>query len=224
MTRTVRVDVAKGRAVAAALLSLALAGPMVGMPMPAAAQDAASPEAGDPAVARIKGFYDVLLSCMKNAKQLGVKGRAEKLAPAVKDTFDMGTMTRLAVGPGWAKFSPEQQQAAIDAFTEVTVATYANQFDGYNGETFDVAPAPKARGADKIVETKLTPKDQPAVPLNYLMRGAGGDARVVDVYLNGTISQLATRRSEFTSVVAQSGPDGLAQSLKKQAQQLLSGS
>ncbi|MEE3624626.1 ABC transporter substrate-binding protein [Nitrospirillum sp. BR 11752] len=209
-----------GKAVAAAFLAVALAGGAV----PAVAQQpAATAEAADPAVAKVKGFYDALLSGMKQAKQLGVKGRAEKLDPVIKSTFDLATMTRLAVGPAWEKFTPEQQQGAIDAFTKVTVATYANQFDGFNGEVFDVDPTPKARGADKIVETKLTPAGQPPVALNYLMRGQGDQARIVDVYLNGTISQLATRRSEFSAAVQQGGADALIQGLQQQAEKLLAG-
>jgi phospholipid transport system substrate-binding protein len=210
----------RGKAVAAAFLALSL----TGVSLPALAQQAvAAAEAADPAVAKVKGFYDALLSGMKQAKQLGVKGRAEKLDPVIKATFDLATMTRLAVGPAWEKFTPAQQQGAIDAFTKVTVATYANQFDGFNGEVFDVDPTPKARGADKVVETKLTPNGQPPVPLNYLMRGQGDQARIVDVYLNGTISQLATRRSEFSAAVQQGGADALIQGLQQQVEKLLAG-
>ncbi|WP_049974232.1 ABC transporter substrate-binding protein [Azospirillum sp. B4] len=220
MTTKVTRNAFKGKAVAAAFLSLTLAG----ISLPAAAQQAEAQQAADPAVAKVKTFYDTLLSCMKQAKQLGVKGRAEKLDPVIKATFDLATMTRLAVGPAWEKFSPDQQKGAVDAFTKVTVATYANQFDGFNGEVFDVDPTPKARGADKVVETKLTPNGQPPVPLNYLMRGQGDQARIVDVYLNGTISQLATRRSEFSAAVQQGGADALIQGLQQQADKLLAAS
>ncbi|MEA1647710.1 ABC transporter substrate-binding protein [Nitrospirillum sp. BR 11164] len=217
---TTKVTAFKGKAIAAAFVALA----MTGTSLPALAQQAAATaEAADPAVAKVKGFYDTLLSGMKQAKQLGVKGRAEKLDPVIKATFDLATMTRLAVGPAWEKFTPDQQKGAIDAFTKVTVATYANQFDGFNGEVFDVDPTPKARGADKIVETKLTPSGQPPVPLNYLMRGQGDQVRIVDVYLNGTISQLATRRSEFSAAVQQGGADALIQGLQQQAEKLLAG-
>ncbi|MBB6252758.1 ABC transporter substrate-binding protein [Nitrospirillum iridis] len=218
---TISVTGVRGRIIAAAVLALALAGPT----LPASAQSAAATaEAADPAVAKVKTFYDTLLAGMKQAKQLGVKGRAEKLDPVIKSTFDLATMTRLAVGPTWEKFTPDQQKGAIDAFTKVTIATYANQFDGFNGEVFDVDPTPKARGADKIVETKLTPGgDNPPVPLNYLIRGQGDQARIVDVYLNGTISQLATRRSEFSAAVQQGGADALIQGLQQQAEKLLSG-
>src|SRR5439155_461070 len=44
----------------------------------------------DPAVRRILTFYDSLLATMKQADRLGVRGRYEKLAPVVRETFDRG--------------------------------------------------------------------------------------------------------------------------------------
>jgi phospholipid transport system substrate-binding protein len=54
--------------------------------------------------------------------------------------------------------------------------------------------------------------------LNYLMRGAGETWRIVDVYLTGTISELATRRSEFAAVMKTGGPSALVDSLRQQAE------
>ena len=55
------------------------------------------------------------------------------------------------------------------------------------------------------------------VNINYLVRGG----RVIDVYLNGTISDLATRRDEFTSIIAAGGADGLVKRLHERTQRLL---
>jgi phospholipid transport system substrate-binding protein len=51
-----------------------------------------------------------------------------------------------------------------------------------------------------------------------LVRGG----RVIDVYLNGTISDLATRRDEFASIIASGGADGLIKRLQDRTQALLS--
>jgi phospholipid transport system substrate-binding protein len=50
-----------------------------------------------------------------------------------------------------------------------------------------------------------------------LVRGG----RVLDVYLNGTISDLATRRDEFSSIIASGGADGLIKKLQDRTQSLL---
>jgi phospholipid transport system substrate-binding protein len=186
-----------------------------------AAPAIAENEASDPAVMRIRAFYDSLLSVMKQAKELGIRGRYEKLAPAIRSTFDLPAMTRIAVGPAWNSIPSEQQTALIDSFTRMTNATYASRFDGYSGERFEVEPTAEARNTGRIVRTKLLQSAGEPIVLNYLMRGDGDNWKVVDVYLSGTISELATRRSEFGAILKSGGPSALIESLRQQAEKLM---
>jgi len=187
----------------------------------AAGRAARAAEAVDPAAARIQAFYDVLLNGMKHAQDLGVQGRFEKLAPAVKETFDSATMTRVAAGPSWNKIPADKQQALIAAFERMTTASYASQFAGYSGQQFTVEPKATPRNADVIVHSRLQPANGDPVTFNYLMRGSGADWKIEDVYLDGTISQLAVRRSEFSAILASEGPDGLLSKLTAQSDGLL---
>ena len=173
-------------------------------------------------VARVKTFYAALLETMKDARRLGVEGRYKKLAPVLNSTFDLPAMTRIAVGPAWTSFTPEQQAATTAAFTRMTIATYASRFDGYYGERFEVDPKVADRGADRIVNTKLVSGTEP-VTLNYLMRSSGGDWKIVDVYLSGTISELASRRADFSAILKSGGPDVLASTLKSRGDKLMAG-
>ncbi len=175
----------------------------------------------DPAVAPIRAFYDALLATMKQATQLGVRGRYDKLAPVIRTTFDLPAMTRIAVGPEWTTIPLEQQAALQEAFAHRTIATYANRFDGYSGENFEVDPETLARNNGRIVRSKIIrPKDEP-VTLNYLMRSSGDTWKVVDIYLTGTISELATQRSEFAAILKSGGPAALIDNLKQQSDKLM---
>jgi phospholipid transport system substrate-binding protein len=175
----------------------------------------------DPAAARIRSFYDLLLETMKQADALGVKGRFEKLAPAVRAVYDLPAMTRIAVGPDWKTFKPEQQTALVEQFSRMSIATYASRFDGYSGERFEVDPATEERGANRIVRTKIIQKQKEPVTLNYLVHPAEGSWKVIDVYLSGTISELATRRSEFASILKSGGADALIESLRQRTNKML---
>jgi phospholipid transport system substrate-binding protein len=66
----------------------------------------------------------------------------------------------------------------------------------------------------------LRPKEDP-VTLNYLMRGSGDTWKIVDIYLSGTISELATQRSEFGAILKSGGPAALIQSLRQQFDKLM---
>lgn len=163
----------------------------------------------------IRGFYATLLDVMKNATKLGFRGREEKLAPAIDKTFDLPLMARLSIGPQWQSLPPADQQRLSAAFRQMTIATYANRFDGYSGERFEVLPQVADANGGKLVQTKLVKSDGEVIPLNYLMRESGGTWKVIDVFLKGTVSELATRRSEFTSVLRREGSAGLLRLLEQ---------
>jgi phospholipid transport system substrate-binding protein len=52
---------------------------------------------------------------------------------------------------------------------------------------------------------------------------AAGTPRIIDVFLNGTISQVATTRSEFTAVLREGGAAGLIALLGKRVTELSKG-
>jgi len=191
--------------------------------VPALGRAPAAGAAGDPG-ATIRAFYDTLIAVMKEAKRLSFDQRYARLAPAVGRAFNLPLMTRIAVGPSWADMTQAQQQRLTDAFARYTISTYTNRFDGYSGERFEVAPAPLQNPNGVIVETRLIRTDGEPVTLNYLMRSNGAGAwQVIDVFLSGTISELATRRSEFAAVLQRAGADGLLRLLQTRAAALRTG-
>jgi len=177
----------------------------------------------DPAAQRIQAFYDVLLNSMKQAKSLGIQGRYDKLAPAVQVAFDVPGLAKTACGTSWAKIPADQQTAIATAFGRMVAARYASEFHDYSGEQFTVDPNPLPRNADKIVRSQMVPTDDDPTSFDYLMRGAGSDWKIEDIYLDGSISQLAVWRSEFSSVLASGGPDALLTKIKSLGDQLLTG-
>jgi phospholipid transport system substrate-binding protein len=177
----------------------------------------------DPAVHRTKAYCDALLENMKTAKASPLKKRFERLEPAIRTMFDLPAMTRIAVGSAWATMDAKDQQAIVDAFSRFTVSTYAYRFDGYSGEHFEVAPASETRGENKLVKTSLVKTSGEKVALNYLMHATPAGWKATDVYLNGTISELATRRSEFAAILRDGGPKALVDRLKALTEKQLGG-
>lgn len=184
---------------------------------PVAAADAPPVDVTAP----IRAFYAALLDVMKRAKALGIRGRYDTLAPAVSATFDLPAMTRISVGPRWTSIPKEQQASLIDAFSRMTIATYASRFDGFSGERFEVDPEVESRGAGSVVHTRIVQSKGEPVALNYLMRRSGSAWKAVDVYLTGTISEIATRRSEFNGILDAGGPQALIGSLRQQTDRMM---
>ena len=160
---------------------------------------------------------------MKTAKATPVRKRYEQLEPAIRAMFDLPEMTRIAVGRDWDGLDAKDQQIIVDAFSKFTIATYASRFDGYSGERFEVDPKPEVRGDNKVIHTAIVKSDGSKVALNYLMMPTGNKWQAIDVYLSGTISELATRRSEFASLLRSGGPTALVERLKAQTERQLGG-
>lgn len=162
----------------------------------------------------IRTFYGTLLETMKQGPTLGQSGRYARLAPIVQRVFDIPLMARLAVGSPWTTFTPTQQQEVTQAFAHYVTATYADRFDSYSGEQLQVT-GERPYGAQVIVTTRIVKSNGEPVTINYLMRDNGGTWQVADVYVDGTISQLATQRSEFYSILRREGVTGLITALNR---------
>jgi phospholipid transport system substrate-binding protein len=169
----------------------------------------------------VRSFYGVLLSNMKEGRMLGETGRYARLAPVVDRTFDIPFMTRLAIGPYWGTLTPTQQQQVMAAFAHYVAATYADQFDSYSGQQLQVT-GERPYGTQIIVETRIIKSNGEATRLDYLMRPDLGSWQISDVYLDGTISQLAVHRSEFHSILQRQGVDGLVTALNRKVDLLSS--
>ena len=176
-------------------------------------------QAADPAVEQVQGFYDALLASMKSGGT--AKSRYEKLKPAVEKAFDLPAMTATAIGPTWASASEADKKTLIDAFSRMTIANYAKNFDSFGGEKFTVEPASIARGTDHFVKSTMQTSSE-TIAFNYRTHQVGSDWKITDVYLAGNISQMAQKRSDFAATLASGGPAGLAKRINALSDQMLS--
>ncbi len=178
-------------------------------------------QASDPAAGSIEKFETTLIDVMKRAKTLGPKGRYDALKAPIERAFYLPAMTRFAVGTGWSTVPANQQDDLVAAFTRMTVATYAHNFDGYSNEKFELDKV-DTRGPDKLVHTRLVDTGSPTV-LAYRMRESGGSWKVIDVYYNSAVSSLLGQRSEYSSTLSSGGAPALVKKLNAKADDLLKG-
>lgn len=189
--------------VSAAALALALTVP-------------AGPARAEAGADAVRTLYATLLNVMQNGPALGAHGRYAEIEPVIGRVFDLPLMTRLAVGPSWASMNPVQQQQVTQAFGRYIAAVYADRFDSYGGEKLEVTGSQQSTGGT-IITSRIVKSSGEPVEINYLMRQSGAGWQIADIYLNGTISELATRRSEFASILQTQGVNGLIASLNSKA-------
>ena len=155
----------------------------------------------------VQTLNDRLIEVMKHGSELGFKGREDKLRPVVSAVYDMTAMTKSTLGLAGAKLSPEDAAKLAEAYTRYSVATYAEQFNAWSGERFEVDQPRAADNGQMLVPSWIVAADGSRTSIDYLMHDDGGSWRIVDVLFDGAVSQVAVRRSEFVPIFRR---DGLA--------------
>ena len=164
----------------------------------------------------VQDLYDALLSTMKNGRTLGQNGRFTQLEPIIRRTFDIASMVRLSVGSSWASLTDAQRQQMAESFGRYISAIYADRFDSYAGQKLQVTgEQPNAVGV--MVRSQIVKANGELVKVDYMMRRNGDSWLISDIYLDGAISEVATRRSEFAAILKSQGIDGLIAALNRKA-------
>lgn len=176
-----------------------------------------------PAQEHVADFQAKLLEVMKSADSLGVQGRFEKLKPIVSDAFNLPLMAGLSAGEYWKTSTPDQRKRLVEEFSRNSVATLATLFGSYSGETFEVTGERAGPQNITIVTTTLkSPSREKPVEISYVARKKEGSWKLIDVIVDGGISELKVRMSEYNQTLKEGGMEGLISLLKNKADELLS--
>ena len=171
-------------------------------------------------VAVVEALHEKLIETMKQADQLGMDGRYRALQPILEESFDFQRMIAAAAGSYWAQASEVERQRLTEAFTTLSITTYAARFNGWTGESFETLGERAGPRDSVFVDTRLNRPKDPAVPITYVLTETDGRWRIVDVLLDKSISELAVRRSEYSQVLRSGGPEKLAEVLDQKAAEL----
>jgi phospholipid transport system substrate-binding protein len=155
-----------------------------------------------------------LIEVMRDAKRLGYPGRYKKLEPVVKEVFQFETIAQTALGRHWSKLEPSEQQAFMAKLTDLSIATYASQFNAYDGQTFRYDDTEDTKPDRAIVRyTMVVPTGQP-VKFDYIVNRDGTKWQIANIVVDG-ISDLALKKAQYTSIMEREGFDSLLAKLSQ---------
>lgn len=161
----------------------------------------------------VEGFQAVLISVMKDAQKLGYEGRYKRLKPAIEESHDLPQIAKTVSARFSDQLSDEQKKQFVDTFSELSIATYAAQFDGYSGEVFKTISQRKLDNGSMLVQSTLTPPGSDKVSFDYVLSQKDGHWRIVNIVVDG-VSDLAVKRSEYAGIMRTEGADALIAKLK----------
>ncbi len=156
----------------------------------------------------VESFQDVLIQVMNQGEALGFRGRYDKLETAIKDSHDLPKIARIVVGREWQKLSEEQQTKLTDVFSQLSISAYAHNFKEFAGESFKFVSEEETARGGMIIHTLFVIPDDKDVKFDYMLKKKGDSWRIINIIANG-VSDLALKRSEYTSVLMRQGFEAL---------------
>jgi phospholipid transport system substrate-binding protein len=156
----------------------------------------------------VEEFQNQLLSVMKAGKELGFQGRYDKLDVAVKKSHDLPKIARIVVGKQWEELTTEQQNKLESVFSKLSVSAYAHNFKDYSGESFTFASEEETGRGGVVIHTNLHIPGEKDVKFDYMMKKKDDGWQIINIIADG-VSDLALKRSDYTSVLSRDGFDAL---------------
>jgi len=168
----------------------------------------AQDEVGLTAKQVVEKFQSELIAVMKDGKKLGYAGRYEKLSEPISNSHDLTKIARIVVGKEWEKLSEDQQQKLTDIFIRLSISSYAHNFKDYSGESFEFDSEEDTTRGGVVVHSRLVIPNDKAVKFDYMLKEKGNSWRIINIIANG-VSDLALKRSEYTTILQREGFDVL---------------
>lgn len=163
---------------------------------------------------------EVLTAIASDPKvQAGDKKAVERLVDdLMMPNVDFLRMTRMAVGPKWRQATPEQQERLQYLFRETLIAVYSGGLSLATDQTVRVLPHGQNDGTEAIVRTGMKSKSDPSKPevvMVYRLRNIKDKGwQVIDVNVEG-VWLVSNYRSQYGSIAAQEGIDGLIRRMEE---------
>jgi len=156
----------------------------------------------------VEEFQNGLIDVMKQGKELGFQGRYDKLDAAVKKSHDLPKIARIVVGKQWEELTSEQQAKLEAVFSQLSVSAYAHNFKDFSGESFSFISEEETGRGGVVIHTNLKIPGEKDVKFDYMMKKKDDGWQIINIIADG-VSDLALKRSDYTSVLSREGFDAL---------------
>ena len=169
--------------------------------------------------APVHALHDSLLEIMRQSANGAYEARHALMEKTVSNHFDIPLIARVVLGRHWRALEAGQQQAFIDLFRRLTVATYVGRFDAFDGQSFRMLRARALRENRYMVKTVLEIPGAEAVSFDYLVQQTDAGWKIISVIAEG-VNDLSLKRAEYGGLIRDQGYSALVGSLEEKIRAL----
>ena len=138
-------------------------------------------------------------------ESLTMEQRQAKFEKLLRNSFDMKTIGRFALGRYWHTSNDAQRKEYLKLFENMVVEVYSSRFSEYKGQTVEVRKSREDGAKDSIVTSYIVPSGSGSeIQVDWRVRHKDGRYRIIDVIVAG-VSMSVTQRSDFASVIQRGG-------------------
>ena len=138
-----------------------------------------------------------------------------KTLESVKSLYDAKKMIQMIVGSQWSKITKEEKKKLTQVFEEYITSNYLRMFKKIKNPSFKLIDEKKIGNNYILIKTYLVINDHENVEINYLLIKKKNEWRIFDVLLAGSVSEIATKKSEFSKYLKNNDINQLINALKE---------
>jgi phospholipid transport system substrate-binding protein len=146
-----------------------------------------------------------------SGQNLGIYNSTKKL---ITETYDTEKMLKMIIGDSWKNLNNEIKKEIINVFEEYIAKNYIKRFSKIKNLQFSSLEEKKI-GTYKTVKSNLILSNDEKVSISYLLSLKKQEWKIFDVLLAGSVSEIATKKSEFKSFIVNGNINPLIDALKK---------
>ena len=152
-----------------------------------------------------------------SGQNVGIYNTTKKL---ITETYDTEKMLKMIIGDSWKNLNNEIKKEIINVFEEYIAKNYIKRFSKIKNLQFSSLEEKKI-GTYKTVKSNLILSNDEKVSISYLLSLKRQEWKIFDVLLAGSVSEIATKKSEFKSFIADGNINPLIDALKKKNKMLI---
>ncbi len=131
----------------------------------------------------------------------------------VKNSYDLEKMGKIIIGIDWKQTDTKTQKEFINVFKRFISVNYFRRFNKINELDFEHQAVTDIEDKFKLARVILT-ADNERFKIDYLLGFKNEKWIIFDVLLDGSISEVATKKSDFKKIIEEKGVGGLVKNLR----------
>ena len=135
----------------------------------------------------------------------------------IKDTYAVKKMSNIVLGKYWVEASDIEKNEFSKKFVEFISSNYLKRFTNANKLEINYGQTEEISKKYIMVFTQFNFTNNDSLKINYLLIRDEKNWKIFDVLLDGSISEIATKKSEFSKILEKGGINSLIKMLSDQS-------